>query len=292
MAKSAWDRFSIEELNEIAEGWQEQLMEAQLEMEMSESDSQKQRIAFRKMHDAKQTLEELLGYTEHKGRFIEDAIAPDGKAIGHWSEEVFIKGVIQKRLDEPQEMLEQSNLGERFKDRTFATFDSKRDMEAFATCRNYSNDGKLMERKRNSLIIAGGYGSGKTHLAAAVSNTLISRGIPVLFGTSISHFDNIRNDFENSGINRYTAKMKSVSVLVIDDLGKEKKTDWTKQVLFDVVNYRYEHKMPLIITTNLISESGDFSALANHVEGAVWSRFCEMCSIVYTKGGDYRRKEK
>ena len=242
----------------------------------------------RKKNNAKVALEELLGWTEHRGEFIEDAIAPDGKSIGHWSEEIYHKGIIQKRHEEPQRLLAESNLGERFKHRTFASFDAKRDREAFDLCSKYANDERLMERKRNSLLIAGGYGSGKTHLAAAISNALIDRGIPVLFGTSITHFDNIRSGFETTGGNRHLAKMKSASVLVIDDLGKEKKSDWTRQVLFDVVNYRYEHKLPIIITTNLVN-GDDFSALANHVEGAVWSRLCEMCNNVITNSGDYRQ---
>lgn len=244
----------------------------------------------RKRNDAKVALEELLGWAERKGEFVEDAIAPDGRPVGHWSEEVFHKGIIQKRHEEPERLLAESNLGERFRGRTFASFDAKRDKDAFDACSKYASDEKLMERKLNSLLLAGGYGSGKTHLAAAVTNALTSRGIQVLFGTAIEHFDKIRDDYEHTGLNKHLAKMKSANVLVIDDLGKEKKTDWTKQVLFDVVNYRYEHKMPIIVTTNLISEDGtDFSALANHVEGAVYSRLCEMCNIVVTKSGDYRQ---
>lgn len=247
-------------------------------------------MAFRKRNDAKIALEELLGYTKHSGEFIEEAIAPDGRPIGHWSEEVFVKGIIQKRLEEPERLLAESNLGERFKGRTFASFDAKRDREAFDACSRYASDERLMDRRLNSLLIAGGYGSGKTHLAAAVTQALAGRGMSVLFGTSISHLDAIKSDFDNTGINRYMAKMKSANVLVIDDLGKEKKSDWTKQILFDVVNYRYEHKLPIIITTNLVSKDGkEFSALANHVEGAVYSRICEMCNIVVTKGGDYRQ---
>ena len=287
---SAWDKLTIEELNRRAEGFQEQLLEAEAELKKTESHSLPWRSAFMKRRDARQALEELLGWTEHKGEFIEDAIAPDGRSIGHWSEEIFHKGVIQKRLEEPEKLLEASNLGERFKGRTFASFDAKRDREAFDACSKYANAEKLLELQRNSLLIAGGYGSGKTHLAAAVTNALIDRGIQVLFGTAIEHFDKIRNDFENTGINRYLASMKSANVLVIDDLGKEKKSDWTTQVLFDVVNFRYEHKMPIIITTNLVSEDGeDFSALTNHVGGAVYSRICEMCNIVVTKSGDYRQ---
>lgn len=288
--RSAWDRFTIDQLNHMAEEWQEQLLEAEAELKRAKSPSREQTLAFRKRNNAKVALEELLGYTKHSGAFTEDAIAPNGKPIGHWSEEVFVKGVIQQRLEEPEKLLEESNLGERFKGRTFASFDAKRDREAFDACSRYAKDEKLMERKLNSLLIAGGYGSGKTHLAAAVTKALTERGIRVLFGTAIEHFDNVRTDFEHTGLNRHLAKMKSANVLVIDDLGKEKKSDWTKQVLFDVVNYRYEHKLPIIITTNLISEDGtDFSALANHVEGAVYSRICEICNIVVTKSGDYRQ---
>lgn len=290
---SAWDNLTIEELNKRAEGFQEQLIEAEAEIRESESHSLKWRMALKKKRDAKQALEELLGWTEHKGEFIEDAIAPDGRSVGHWSLEVFHKGVIQKRLEEPERLLAESNLGERFKGRTFASFDAKRDREAFEACRNYANDEKLLLRQRNGLLIAGGYGSGKTHLAAAVCNALVDRGISVLFGTAIEHFDKIRDDFEHTGLNKHIAKMKSANVLVIDDLGKEKKSEWTTQVLFDVVNFRYEHKMPIIVTTNLVSEDGeDFGLLATHTGGAVWSRLCEMCNNVVTKGDDYRQGMK
>lgn len=287
---SKWDEFTIDQLNRIAEGFQEQLIEAEAELQREESHSLPWRSAFKKRRDARQALEELLGWTERGGEFIEDAIAPDGRSVGHWSVEIFHKGVIQKRLEEPERLLNESNLGERFKGRTFASFDAKRDREAFDACSKYAKAENLLGLQRNSLLIAGGYGSGKTHLAAAVTQALTDRGISVLFGTAIEHFDRIRDDFEHTGLNKYIAKMKAANVLVIDDLGKEKKSDWTKQVLFDVVNYRYEHKLPIIITTNLVSKDGkEFSALANHVEGAVYSRICEMCNIVVTKGGDYRQ---
>ena len=213
-------------------------------------------------------LEEYLGWTEHSGDFIEDAIAPDGKSIGHWEKEIFHKGVIQKRLEEAERLSDEANLGERFKGRTFASFEARRDKEAFDACSKYANDARLMERKRNGLVL---YGK------------------PVLFGTFITHLENIKQEFDNAGQKTYLSKMKVTPVLVIDDLGKEKKSEWTRQVLFDVINYRYEHLLPTIITTNLASDN-NFDALANYVEGAVWSRLCEMCNFVETKGTDYRQE--
>ena len=245
-------------------------------------------MAYREKIDAEIALEEYLGWTEHTGEFIEEMKAPDGTSIGHYEREIFHKGVIQKRMEEPEKLKEESNLGSRFEGRSFASFEAKRDKEAFDACSKYANDRLLMERDRNGLLLAGGYGSGKTHLAAAVSNVLISRGVPVLFGTAIAHLDNLRNEIDNTKQKTYLSKMKVTPVLVIDDLGKEKKSEWTKQIWFDVVNYRYEHKLPLIITTNLV-DSGNFDALANHVEGAVFSRLCEMCTVVETKAPDYRQ---
>ena len=245
----------------------------------------------RKRNDAKVMLEEYLGWIEPDGEFIEDAIAPDGRSIGHWEKEIFHKGAIQRKLEEAERLSEESNLGERFKGRTFASFDAKRDREAFDACSKYANDPRLMERKCNGLVLYGGYGSGKTPLAAAVSNALISEGKPVLFGTFITHLENIKQEFDNTTQKTYLSKMKVTPILVIDDLGKEKKSEWTRQVLFDVINYRYEHLLPTIITTNLAT-ANNFDALANHVEGAVWSRLCEMCNFIATKGTDYRQENR
>jgi DNA replication protein DnaC len=197
--------------------------------------------------------------------------------------------VIQKKVEEAEQLKEEAHLGKRFEGRTFASFDAKRDKEAFDVCSKYANDKKLMDRKRNGLLLGGGYGSGKTHLAAAVSNVLISRGIPVLFGTSITHLNNLREEIDNTSQKTYLSKMQTTPVLVIDDLGKEKKSEWTSQVWYDVINYRYEHMLPIIITTNLATED-DQGPLANHIGGAVFSRLCEMCNLVITKGSDHRRE--
>lgn len=279
---------TVEQMTANAEAYQAQLDEATAALKSLTRPSREWATSWRKKNNAKAMLEEYLGWTEHSGEFIEDSIAPDGSSIGHWENEIFHKGVIQKKLEEAERLSEESNLGERFRGRTFASFDAKRDREAFGICSKYANDPKLMERKRNSLLLVGDYGTGKTHLAAAISNALIGRGIPVLFGTFGTHLENLRQEIDHAQQKTYLSKMKVTPMLVIDDLGKEKKSEWTKQVLFDVINYRYEHLLPTIITTNLAS-ADNFDDLANHVEGAVYSRLNEMCHTVVTKGEDYRR---
>lgn len=193
-------------------------------------------------------------------------------------------GLIQKLAGAAQKLKEASNLGERFSNRTFGNFDPRRDSTAFLNCRDYANNDNLFRLKRNSLIIYGGVGSGKTHLAAAIANTLIDRGIPTLFGTFSEHLEHIREEYDHTGQKKYLSMMKNTPMLVLDDIGKERKTEWTQQILFDVINYRYEHLLPVIITSNL-----DFDGIGNHVGNAVFSRLYEMSGAVQTSGGDYRR---
>lgn len=193
-------------------------------------------------------------------------------------------GLIKKLLNEAQRLKDASNLGARFMNRTFGNFEVRRDPNAFQQCKAYSQREMLFNDKRNGLLILGGVGSGKTHLAAAISNSFTDKGIPVLFGTYSDHLEHIREEFDVGGVRKYLAMMKNTPVLVLDDVGKEKKTEWSKQILFDVINYRYEHLLPVIITTNF-----DTDGLANHVGEAVWSRLYEMCGGVMTGGKDYRQ---
>lgn len=203
----------------------------------------------------------------------------DAKIMVEW-----YQGYVKKLAGEAQRLKERSNLGARFMNRTFANFDRRKDPSAFNACSAYAERDGLFGDRRNSLLILGGYGSGKTHLAAAIANNLVDKGIPVLFSTFSEHLEHIREEFDKDGQRKYLSMMKNTAMLVIDDIGKEKQTEWTQQILFDVINYRYEHLLPFVITTNMNEEE-----LGNYVGGAVYSRMCEACTAVKTSGKDNRK---
>lgn len=242
--------------------------EAKEEMVKCKQDSSLMRKAIEKYNNAKIMLEWYHGYDTKDSH----------------GNEVHINGTIQKLAGEAQRLKESSNLGARFMNRTFGNFDTRRDRNAYDKCLAYSNRDNLFVDNRNSLLILGGYGTGKTHLAAAISNSLIDKGIPVLFATFADHLEHIREEFDETGKRKYLSMMKNTPMLVLDDVGKERLTGWAAEVLFNVINYRYEHKLPFILTTNL-----DENQLGNHMGGAIYSRMCEMCTAVRTGGKDFRK---
>lgn len=264
---------TLEQATKNATEWEEAYTEARakylaLKTEHP-SDPTVWRKAFLEMTEAKGQLEWYYGYDETDAH---------GNRVHHG-------GAIQKLANEAQKLRERMNLGQRFMDRTFENFDNKRDPKAYTHCVSYAQDEELFSKKRNGLVLIGSVGSGKTHLAAAIANDFVERGIPAMFGTFQTHLENIRNEFDRTGEKKYLSEIKNVPVLVIDDLGKERKTEWTQSVLYDVVNYRYEHLLPIIFTTNF-----NMTDFANYVEHAVFSRLNEMCSEVQTSGSDYRNR--
>lgn len=187
-------------------------------------------------------------------------------------------------LSAAQAARDRSNLGERFGDRTFETFIASRAKDAFDICKAYSESDAAI-RNGDGILLYGKQGVGKTHLAAAIANALVDRGIFVLFDTYSNHLNKLKQEFNSKEERKYLKRLMRVPMLVIDDLGKEKQTDWTQQVMFDIINYRYEHKLPVVITTNL-----SMTNLEHYLDAAVFSRLCEMCRSICIIGSDFRRQ--
>ena len=179
---------------------------------------------------------------------------------------------------------ERSNLGRRFMDRTFENFISSRAQDAYDACREYANTGAAIANGEG-ILLYGKQGVGKTHLAAAIANALVDKGTFVLFDTYSNHLNKLKAEFNAKGERKYLNKMMRIPMLVIDDIGKEKQTEWTQSVFFDVINYRYEHKLPVVITTNMGPKQ-----LESYLDAAVYSRLCETCRALCIVAQDFRRR--
>ncbi len=103
------------------------------------------------------------------------------------------------------------------------------------------------------LLLQGGYGCGKTHLSAAIANFSVEMGIATLFVTVPDLLDLLRfayNDPETTFEERFQ-DFRQVKLLVLDDFGTQNATPWAQEKLFQIMNYRYINKLPLVITMNL-----------------------------------------
>jgi DNA replication protein DnaC len=104
------------------------------------------------------------------------------------------------------------------------------------------------------LLLEGSYGTGKTHLAAAVGNLRLTRGDPVLFITAPDLLDHLRSAYSPTAEASYDEqfeRIKNIAVLILDDLGVENPSAWAQEKLFQLLNHRYSYQKPTIITTNM-----------------------------------------
>ncbi|HIC89729.1 MAG TPA: AAA family ATPase [Anaerolineae bacterium] len=103
------------------------------------------------------------------------------------------------------------------------------------------------------LVLLGGYGCGKTHLAAAIANDRLDRGQPALFVTVPDLLDHLRATFAPGSTVSYDERFESIrqsTLLILDDLGAQSTTPWAQEKLFQLLNYRYNARMPTVITSN------------------------------------------
>ena len=103
------------------------------------------------------------------------------------------------------------------------------------------------------LLLQGGYGCGKTHLAAGIANFAVEMGVPTLFLTVPDLLDTLRYsyDSEDTTFEKRFDEIRNAQLLILDDFGTQNATGWAQEKLFQIVNYRYINKLPLVVTTNL-----------------------------------------
>ncbi len=103
------------------------------------------------------------------------------------------------------------------------------------------------------LLLLGGYGCGKTHLAAAIANVALDAGLPAIFVTVPDLLDYLRAAYaptSPTGYDRRFEEVRTTPLLILDDLGTEHTTSWALEKLFQLLNYRYMAHLPTVITTN------------------------------------------
>lgn len=172
--------------------------------------------------------------------------------------------------------------------KTFDTFDLNRpglNADHFLNLQTSYNLAESFARKPQGwLLFQGGYGSGKTHLAAAIANYQIGQGNQVIFTTTPDLLDHLRATYGPSSEVEYDdlfMEIRNVPLLILDDLGTESPTSWAQEKLYQLINHRYTQKLPTVITTNF-----ELSRIDPRIRSRLLDKYSTKIANMYVP--DYR----
>ena len=159
--------------------------------------------------------------------------------------------------------------------------------------RRYAEHWEEMQAENIGCLFWGNVGNGKSYLAGCIANALMEKEIPV-YMTKIpvymTNFALILNDLAASfeGRNEYISRLFRYPLLIIDDFGMERGTEYGLEQFYNVIDSRYRSKKPLIVTTNLTLNELHHPQDTAHAR--IYDRLLEMRPPILFTGGNFRRK--
>jgi DNA replication protein DnaC len=144
----------------------------------------------------------------------------------------------------------------------------------------------LKDNFSQNLFITGKSGVGKTVLAAGIAKECINQCIPfrwISYPAFIMELQNMFRDDKESPFAEAGQVANFSSVLIIDDLGAEKATEWVRQITYFIINEREQRMLPIVLTSNFTLEE-----IAQQIDVRISSRIAGMCKTIKLSGKDKR----
>ncbi len=202
------------------------------------------------------------------------------------------------RREEDKKRIEKINdtkecgLGKRFKSKTFANFDESKNPKEYKICLEYARNIEDRLRDGRGLFLSGNVGVGKTHLIAAIVDLtarLMEREIVkqhskiIVYTTAVDLLAELKKSYKREGTEDIVKYYEEAELLIIDDLGVEKGSDWVNEIFFRIIDHRYTEMKPTIFATNLRDDE-----IKAKLGERIMSRIYETCIGVEFTGKDYR----
>lgn len=244
--------------------------------------------------------EETEGYTcEHCNKYIaaitvevpqlriKNKILPTCECVVEREEAKIREAQNFAKKREIEKLFSISNLGERFSKSTFESFLDRNGSETvYKVAVKYVKTFKGWNGE--SLMLWGEPGNGKTHLAAAIVNELSKKGYIVVFQSVPELLQRIRSTFNSENKENETQIMRALlecDLLILDDIGAEKTTEWVEEKLFNIIDGRYRKELPTLYTSNLEPKE-----LKKQVGKRSYDRMVETSLTVKNEAASYRRE--
>lgn len=151
---------------------------------------------------------------------------------------------------------------------------------------NYVKRFDEMYEKRQGLLFWGTVGTGKSYTAACIANELLNQMIPVVMTSFVKILQNIQGNPDEE--ERIMAGLNAAKLLIIDDLGAERSTDYALEKVYYIIDSRYLSGKPLILTTNMTLK--DMQESEDIRYRRIYDRIFEMCFPVRFAGRSWREK--
>lgn len=153
--------------------------------------------------------------------------------------------------------------------------------------KRYAQQFGQFRKSGKGLLFWGDVGTGKSFAAACIANAVIDQGYTAL----MTNFAELSNKLQESfsGRQSYIDSLNKFSLLVIDDLGAERKSEYMQEIVFNIIDARYRAGLPLIITTNLtMHEIKEPAEIGN---ARIYDRVLEICHPIRVAGESHRRNK-
>lgn len=142
-------------------------------------------------------------------------------------------------------------------------------------------------KEGKGLLLFGPVGTGKSFYAACIANRVIEMG----YSAKMTNFATLTNDLQgmNEGRNQYIEDLNRYGLLIIDDLGAERKSEYMQEMVFNIIDSRYRSGLPMVITTNLSGE--EIKKPENTSYARIYDRLLGCCFPQEITGPSRRKKE-
>lgn len=145
-----------------------------------------------------------------------------------------------------------------------------------------------MEKRHQGLLFWGNTGTGKSYTAATIANELLNRTVSVIMTSFVKIIDEIQRQSFDNNEQSYIDRLNGAKLLIIDDLGAERGTDYAMEKVYDIIDSRYRSGKPAIFTTNLTMR--EMKECTDIRYNRIYDRIFEMCYPVKFEGMSWRKR--
>lgn len=193
----------------------------------------------------------------------------------------------EERMHTVNRLKDASMMASKFRDASFSKYKVRpENRNQVKLAWNYVKRFREMKEKNQGLLLYGPVGTGKSYTAACIANALMEQSVTVV----MTSFVKILQDIQSVGNEaNYIQILNSASLLIIDDLGAERNTDYALEKVYNIIDSRSRTDKPMILTTNL--ELPEMLECTDIRYKRVYDRIFETCYPVEMKGKSFRQIE-